>query len=144
MKVLLSIKPEYADKIFSGEKKYEYRRMVFKNTEIKVVIVYATKPVGKIIGEFTIKEILRDSPERIWSKTKKDSGISEVFFNHYFHDRNHAFAIQIENYTLYDKSIDPYTIIENFFAPQSFRYLEDFDSPLQKNEKLPYKKSKGL
>ena len=28
MTVLLSIKPEFADKIFSGEKKYEYRKYI--------------------------------------------------------------------------------------------------------------------
>ena len=34
MKVLLSIKPEYVDKIFSGEKRYEYRKSMFKNKNI--------------------------------------------------------------------------------------------------------------
>lgn len=57
MKVLLSIKPEYAYKIFSGEKKFEYRKIIFKK-KIKSVIVYATKPVGKIIGEFEIEDII--------------------------------------------------------------------------------------
>ena len=30
MKILLSIKPEFAEKIFSGSKKYEFRRRIFK------------------------------------------------------------------------------------------------------------------
>ena len=30
MKALLSIKPEFADKIFAGTKRYEFRRAVFK------------------------------------------------------------------------------------------------------------------
>ena len=63
MKVLLSIKPEYAEKIFSGEKRYEFRKAVFKNQLIQTVVVYATMPVGKIIGEFNIKQILKDEPE---------------------------------------------------------------------------------
>ena len=29
-KILMSIKPEYVDKIFSGEKKYEYRKRLCK------------------------------------------------------------------------------------------------------------------
>jgi predicted transcriptional regulator len=32
MKVLLSIKPQFAEMIFSGTKKYEFRRSVFKVT----------------------------------------------------------------------------------------------------------------
>lgn len=30
MEVLLAIKPEFVEKIFSGEKKYEFRKVVFK------------------------------------------------------------------------------------------------------------------
>jgi predicted transcriptional regulator len=30
MKVILSIKPEYAFKIFDGTKKFEFRRVIFK------------------------------------------------------------------------------------------------------------------
>ncbi len=78
MKVLLSIKPEYAEKIFSGEKKYEFRKIGFKNRFIRTVVVYATMPVGKIIGEFGIKQILKDNPEQIWQKTKKYSGIKDL------------------------------------------------------------------
>ena len=35
MKIVLSIKPEYAEKIFSGSKKYEFRRMIFKAPDVK-------------------------------------------------------------------------------------------------------------
>ena len=55
MKVLLSIKPEFADKIFNGTKKYEYRRSIFKKKEVKTVVVYASSPIQKIIGEFEEK-----------------------------------------------------------------------------------------
>lgn len=35
MKVLLSIKPKYANAIFAGTKKFEFRRSIFKNLNIK-------------------------------------------------------------------------------------------------------------
>ena len=60
MKVLLSIKPEYAEKIFEGTKKYEFRRSVFKNRNVKTVVVYASSPVQKVIGEFDIEHIIND------------------------------------------------------------------------------------
>ena len=50
MKVVLSIKPEFANKIFEGTKKYEFRRAIFKNPNIKKVVVYSSSPVKKIIG----------------------------------------------------------------------------------------------
>ena len=80
MKVLLSIKPEFVDKIIKGEKKYEYRKRVFKEN-VDTVVIYSTKPVGKVIGEFEIQDIINDSPICIWSKTYRYSGVSEDFLD---------------------------------------------------------------
>jgi predicted transcriptional regulator len=123
MKVLLSIKPEYANKIFSGEKKFEFRKRAFRNIEVHTVVVYSTMPVGRIIGEFTIKQIHKDSPESIWKKTKLYSGIDENFFNEYYDGRDLAVAIEVDKSFLYKESINPKEEYENFTAPQSFKYL---------------------
>ena len=95
MRVLLSIKPEYAYKIFEGKKRFEFRRVIFKNPNIKTVVVYASSPVQKVIGEFEIDNILSSNPTEIWKKTKKYTGISEDCFNEYFADREIAHAIKI-------------------------------------------------
>ena len=58
--VLLSIKPEFAEKIFDGTKKFEFRKTIFKNNNVQKVIVYASSPVQKVIGEFSIEDILND------------------------------------------------------------------------------------
>ena len=65
MRVLLSIKPEFVEKIFSGEKLYEYRKAMFKNVNVSSVVIYSTMPVGKIVGEFKFKKIHIDSPKVI-------------------------------------------------------------------------------
>ena len=65
MKVLLSIKPEFVQEIFTGKKKYEYRKAIFTRSVDKVV-VYSTKPVGMIVGEFTVENILNDTPSTLW------------------------------------------------------------------------------
>ena len=127
MKVLLSIKPEFADKIFSGEKKYEYRKVIFAQKGVKTIVVYSTMPIGKIIGEFEIEEILQSDPSSIWKETKDFSGIKSSFFNEYFHGRSVAYAIKVKNATLYSEPIIPTDIIDNFFAPQSFRYLHAYN-----------------
>ncbi len=80
MRVLLSIKPEYAFQIFEGSKKFEFRKVIFKNPNIRTVVVYASSPIQQVIGEFEIDEILSFDPKRIWQMTKKHSGISEDFF----------------------------------------------------------------
>ena len=123
MKVLLSIKPEFVEKIFSGEKKFEYRKAIFKNNSISSVIIYSTMPVGKIVGEFSFKEIHKKSPKELWRETKEYSGISKDFFFDYFKNKTEACAIEIENVQKYEKPIDPHTMFPNFTAPQSFFYV---------------------
>ena len=121
MKVILSIKPEYADKIFAGSKKYEFRRAIFKNPDIKTILVYSSSPVQKIIGEFEIEAIISDDLVTLWQKTKKYSGISEKYFFDYFGDKEKGFAIQIKKTKKYK---NPKCRKEDFnrYPPQSFVY----------------------
>lgn len=123
MKVLLSIKPEYANKILDGEKKYEFRKAIFKDARVKKVVIYATKPVGKVIGEFEIEDILQDRPNLLWKTTKEFSGITYKFFSEYFSGRNKAFAIKVKNPSKYREPLELSSIISHGVPPQSFCYL---------------------
>jgi predicted transcriptional regulator len=122
MRVLLSIKPEYAFKIFEGTKKFEFRKVIFKNPRIKTVVVYASSPVQKVIGEFEIDNIISSDPNEIWRQTKKYSGISKDFFDEYFADREIAHAIKIKSTKKYRY---PLNIQDDFnvLPPQSYVYL---------------------
>ena len=103
MKVLLSIKPEFVEKIFNGTKKYEFRKSIFKNKDVDTVVVYASSPWQYVIGEFKIETILSDNVDRIWEQTHEFSGISENFFRMYFAHKTNAFAIKIGHVTRYKK-----------------------------------------
>jgi len=122
MRVLLSIKPKFAEQIFNGNKKFEFRKAVFKNEDVKTIVVYASSPMQKVIGEFEIELILNDSPKNLWRKTKKYAGIDEEYFYQYFADREHGFAIKIKNTKKYKK---PLCLKADFnrTPPQSFLYL---------------------
>ncbi|CAI3383521.1 ASCH domain-containing protein [Enterococcus cecorum] len=124
MKALLSIKPEFVDEIMSGRKRFEYRKKVFKRTDVTTIVVYATKPFGKVVGEFEIDEIIEDDLDILWQKTKSYSGISKKFFDEYFKDRDSGFAIKIKNFTAYDVPIELSEYDSNIkVAPQSFCYV---------------------
>ncbi|MBN8669490.1 MAG: ASCH domain-containing protein [Chitinophagales bacterium] len=122
MRALLSIKPEYAFKIFDGEKRFEFRKIIFKNPNIKTVVVYASSPVQQVIGEFEIDDIFSFAPDMLWEMTKEYSGISEEFFFEYFANREIAHAIKIKKTRRYRK---PLCIKEAFNAtpPQSYMYI---------------------
>ena len=122
MKVLLSIKPEFVEKIFAGTKKYEFRKSLFKQSGVKYVVIYASAPVKRVVGEFEIDDILSDDVDVLWRRTQKYSGISEAFYQSYFHNRKIANAIQIGHIKKYDRarSLSEFNIQQ---APQSFCYI---------------------
>jgi predicted transcriptional regulator len=122
MKVLLSIKPEFALKIFDGSKRYEYRRTIFKRGEVKIVVVYASDPIKKVIGEFEIGEILREEPQALWAKTGDKAGITKKRFLDYFENRGKGYAIEVKEARIYNTPI-PLSKLMVLCPPQSFTYL---------------------
>lgn len=105
MRVLISIKPEFVKKIFSGEKKFEYRKAIFRNPNVDTVVIYATKPCGKVVGEFEINKILCDNPEKIWESTQEFSGITKEFFDQYFRNKEKAYALEITEVIQYKRPL---------------------------------------
>ena len=99
MKVLLSIKPEFVHEIFQGRKKYEYRKSIFTKHVTKV-LVYSTKPEGMIVGEFSVRRILNDTPENLWEKTSAVSGITKEFFDQYGNG-DQGTAATTENFSIF-------------------------------------------
>jgi len=124
MRVVLSIKPEFAFKIFDGSKKFEFRKSIFKNTNIKSVIVYASSPVQQVIVEFEIEDILNYDLDTLWELTLEYSGISEEFYYKYFANKEQGFAIKIKKTKKYRTPKCLRTDF-NLLPPQSFAYLID-------------------
>ena len=123
MKVLLSIKPEYVDKILDGSKRFEYRKRLYKDPNVTSIVIYATKPIGKVVGEFLIKETYSAHPDDLWDSTKDYSGISKMFFDQYFKDRNVAHAIEVKRVIKYQEPRSIESLIPSGVPPQSFTYI---------------------
>ncbi|PLK44391.1 ASCH domain-containing protein [Emticicia sp. TH156] len=125
MKVLLSIKPEYANKIFAGTKKFEFRKAIFKNKNVTRIVVYASSPMQKVIGEFEIENILFNEPEDLWKRTEEFAGITKDFFDLYFTNKKNGYAIKIKSITKYDKPLCLKDDLHIKTPPQSFMYLRN-------------------
>ena len=124
MKILLSIKPQFVEKIKKGEKKFEFRRILPKQG-IESIIVYASKPISKVVGEIIIDSYLIGSVDYIWQKTKDKSGLTYSEFVNYFHGKKDANAISIKKYIAYEKPVALKEIFPGKVPPQSFCYIED-------------------
>ena len=104
MNVILSIKPEFVEKIFSGEKQYEYRKILFKQ-KVDTVYIYASRPISKIVGEFKIEKIINDTPANIWNQTKEHSGVTKSFFQKYYAGKDKGVALKIKECKKYKKDL---------------------------------------
>ena len=131
MNVLLSIKPKYVNEILAGKKKFEFRKAIFKKKDISKVFIYSSSPVKRIVASFEISKIIEDTPKKLWSQCHKYGGIKKQDFFDYFKDSDVAYAIEITNLNKLSEPIDPYALMTDFKAPQSYCYL-----PLDRFEKI--------
>lgn len=121
---ILSIKPIYAHAIMSGEKKVEFRKKIFKRPVDKV-FVYSSSPEKKIIGYFTIDNIIEDTPINLWKTFEKVGGITKTAFFEYYKDVEKGFSIKIEKYEKFNEMINPTELFKDFSPPQSYIYFEE-------------------
>lgn len=121
-RVLMSINPEYVEKIIEGTKKFEYRKVRCKR-EISEIIIYCTAPVCKVVGKVQVKSILEDEPEVLWGKTRDESGTDYKFYKEYFQGHDKGIAYQLGKVTKFkkEKSLSFYKVKT---APQSYIYID--------------------
>jgi predicted transcriptional regulator len=120
--ILISIKPAHAVKILEGSKKFEYRKVLPKQPVDKVVI-YASRPVARVIAEFTASSLFAGSPSELWRMTGEDSGLTHNEFFEYYGDCQQGFAIGIKDLCIYPCAKKLRDV--GLKAPQSFQYLSE-------------------
>ena len=125
MNVLLSIKPRFADKILTGEKRYEFRKTrLSKADNGSTVYLYSTSPVQRIVGHFTISEMISSYPKDLWDQFGNHSGIKDQeTFLQYFDGADLGYAIGIDHFRQLDDPVDPWEFFEDFRPPVSFQYV---------------------
>ena len=121
-KVLMSIKTIHAEKILASIKRYKFRKIRCKK-RVDVVVIYATAPIMKVLGEVEVKEIIEDTSRTVWEKTKTAAGIDLSFFNRYFEGRETVVAYALGDVTVFSKpkKLSDYNLK---VAPQSYAYVE--------------------
>jgi predicted transcriptional regulator len=122
--VLLSVKPAFASAIFAGTKIFEFRRALFVARDVERIVVYASSPIQRVIGEFKIGDIISMAPKSLWAETCHGAGISRKYFESYFHGCALGHAIGVKHARYY--SCPRQLMLHYGFArpPQSFCYLD--------------------
>ena len=94
MNVILSMKPYFCKSIVEGVKRHEYRKAIFKCSDISKVYMYATDSICKVIGYLLWNDIICDTPSKIWEFAHKDGGVSKQLYDDYFGGCGKAYVIR--------------------------------------------------
>lgn len=120
---IFSIKPNYAERILSGKKKVEFRRVKCKE-DINTILIYATQPIAKIVGEVSVSNVIEDTKEALWKFTSSYAGIEYEDFLRYYKDKRNAIAYILEKPHRYKEQLD-ISAFGMTSPPQSFCYLSE-------------------
>lgn len=119
--ILLSVKPEYVEKILDGIKQYEFRKHL-ATTDVHFIYLYSTHPVMKVVAKVEVIGTLQASPTALWEKTKGVAGISRQNYRLYFNGCRTACAYKLGTVHKFDP---PKTLYDFGITtpPQSFVYV---------------------
>jgi len=122
-RLLLSIKPKFANAILDGTKRFEFRRALFRRKGVERVIIYASSPEQRVLGEFMIDDVLSLAPDSLWRRTHAHAGIDREYFDRYFAGRQKAYAIKIKSAIRYRQPLELKKHFGVARPPQSFCYV---------------------
>ncbi len=120
--ILLSVFPEYVEKIISGEKRFEFRKHT-PSENVDFIVFYATAPTAKILCVAEVDEIISDNPERLWRTTALFSGVDQGFYDKYYRGVDMAYAYKLGRVYRLRTPISLSNKNLKISPPQTFRYL---------------------
>jgi predicted transcriptional regulator len=120
--ILMSIRPRFADAILRGEKRVEFRRKPIP-ADVTHVVVYATRPVGTVVGAFAVGRLDCASPDDLWTKFQDVAGIGSDEFARYFGEAEMGYALQIDEVFPAEGDWDLLADFGVSRPPQSFQYV---------------------
>lgn len=119
---LMSIHPEYAEAILAGRKTVEFRKRPIGD-DVTHVIVYATAPLGAVVGAFTVTGQDTTSPRRLWETFSRAAGITRVNFFQYYAGRRQGTGIRVGDVFVAEEPLPLAESLGVARPPQSYQYV---------------------
>ncbi|MCB0310230.1 MAG: helix-turn-helix domain-containing protein [Bdellovibrionales bacterium] len=135
--VVISIRPQYSDRILDGSKTVELRRRFpVSAPQGTIAYIYSTSPVRAMVGMAQIGDILKLPVAEIWRRFSGEASISKEDFDKYFEGADHGFALVFEQVRPFSEPL-PLDLLRERFGfepPQSFLYAKHDLRKALKNE----------
>jgi len=126
--LFLSIKPQYVAKFRNGTKRVELRRRRPRSQSGDWMAIYESSPTMALVAVARISEVRASSPQCLWRRAGKMSGVSKKEFDEYFAGTDQAVGIFIDQPTELPFPVplsDLRSVWPKFNPPQAFLYLSD-------------------
>ncbi|HXE41728.1 MAG TPA: ASCH domain-containing protein, partial [Candidatus Baltobacteraceae bacterium] len=123
--LLLSIRPRFADLIFSGKKTVELRRVKPRVQAGDLVVIYASGATKGMVGAFEVADVVAAAPNSIWRKYNGGSGLTKREFDRYFANISVGYAIRIRKFWKIQEPVSLKILRKRragFRPPQSYHY----------------------
>ena len=104
--IILSIRPQYSEKILDGRKTVELRRR-FPVSPQKgtIVYIYSTAPVRALVGSAEIKTVVKLPLSDIWQHYSDNASIMKSDFDDYFDGLAEGVVIEFSNIKALSRTI---------------------------------------
>ena len=124
--MLLSVRPRFAESILAGAKRAEIRRLRPAIRPGTPVIIYATMPVGAVVGTAHIDRVCQGAPSLLWEEYHSQMGVTQQEFERYLHGLSTAYLLILSDV---HRLTCPLTLEDMretaaFQPPRSYRYLD--------------------
>jgi predicted transcriptional regulator len=133
--LLLSLRPEFAEKVFAGTKKVELRRIRPRIQIQDWVLVYVSTPVQAVVGAFQVAEVVENSPAALWKKVREHAGITRRQFDDYYLGAPKGYGIFLSAVKVLPEPVKLShlrMVLPDFHPPQCYRYLDLYEARLIK------------
>ena len=105
--ILISIRNEFAQKIYDGTKTIELRKHLPNFDCFTYCWIYEPMPVGLITGYFVVAGTIACRPQHLWNEFYQKLGIDKERFMDYYQHSGFAYGILID---YANKLPKPYTL----------------------------------
>jgi predicted transcriptional regulator len=126
--ILISVRPEYFEKILRGEKTIELRRRPVRVSAGTTVWIYETAPKGRLGARAQIAAIFESTPTEVWRRFGHCVGVTKEEFFAYFKGTVYACALLLKRVIALENPLRLLHLrkrLGSFVAPQFYRKLEN-------------------
>lgn len=120
--VMISLDPVYGKLVLSGSKTVELRSRIVRIKPYTKVWIYVKSPVGKVVAQADVEQVIHDHPSVIWNEYREQMCIDRAHFEDYVGDRCLVSAIVMQRFRKLDEpvSIGGIRHVVSAFQPPQF------------------------